>query len=193
MNGLIKAALICGGLIGAAIGLAKVNDIYKEHHDGRGMVEDALDTMEKHPVATATVGIATIVLATCAMQTYEETHRTPEWYAHQEKIAETRAQVRMAEMEEDRKREEFERLQEDKARMDQLNFYRQMPAEYWSYRSSIEDRKAREKESKAIVESAQYVSDNELEAAKYVSDNELEAKKVKSKAKSAKEEKEEIA
>lgn len=181
MTGLVKMALICGGVIGAAIGLAKLNDIYKEHHEGKGMVEDALDTMEKHPAATATVAIATIVLSATIADSYKEAHRTPEWYELQKAKEEARAQIRQAELEDSRKRDEFEKLQAEKQRMDELDYYRQMPAEYWSYRSAIEDRKAREREANSSEKALQYVSDNNLEAAKYVSDNELEAKKIKSK------------
>lgn len=190
MTGLIKMALIGAGIVGAVIGAAKLNDIYKEKHDGKGIVEDAMNTMEEHPVATMTVGIVALTLGTAAAGAYIDTHRTPEWYEHQEKLAEYRAEVRKAEIEDDRKRDEFNTLLADKKKRDELDFYKQMPAEYWDWRSSVEDRKAREAAAESIVAANKYVSDNELEATKYVSDNDLEAKKVKAN-KNAKEQKEE--
>lgn len=192
MKGIIKGVMICGGLIVAAFAAAKANDIYKEKHEGRGIVEDVSNAIETHPVASTVISISVIALAAMCADSYEKAHRGPEWYALEEKKAEARAQIRQAELEDSRKRDEFERLQAEKQRMDELDFYRQMPAEYWAYRSSIEDRKAREKEANSIVQTTQYVSDNELEAAKYVSDNELEAKKVKNNSKGAKK-KEEVA
>lgn len=196
MSGLVKIALIGAGIISAAIGLSIVNDIYKEKH-GKSIPDAVGEAVEKHPVAATvvatTVVIAGSILAHDAMESYQMSHRTPEWYALEEEKARARAQMHAADLEDRRKRDEAERLAAEKKRMDELDFYRQMPGEYWAYRSSVEDRRAREKEANSIVQSSKYVSDNELEATKYVSDNDLEAKIVKVKANEAKEKKEEKA
>lgn len=191
MTGIVKTILICGGIVGTVIAACKINDAYKESHDGKGIIEDAADAIESHPVAATVISATCVVLALTIANSYTESHRSPEWYALQEKREETKSQIEQARLEDQRKRDEFNRLQAEKQRMDELDFYRQMPAEYWTYRSSIEDRKAREKEANTIAASSQYISDNNLEATKYISDNELEAKKVKSNSKNAKESKKE--
>jgi hypothetical protein len=191
MTGLIKGALICGGIIGAVVAAVKINDHYKENHDGKGIVEDAANAIEEHPVASGIIAVTGIVLATMACQTYTEAHRSPEYYELQKAKEVSRAAIYQARLEEDRRREEVERLEAEKRRQEDLDFKRQMPEGYWNYMQAVEDRKAREKEANSVVEAAQYVSDNELEATKYVSDNELEGKKVKASKKDANKEKEE--
>lgn len=187
MTGLIKMALVGAGIIGAVVGLTKLNDAYKEKHDGRGMVEDAMDTMEKHPVATVTVGTVALILGIAAANSYTEAHRTPEWYELQAKREEARVQIHQAELEEERRRDEIERLEAQRRRQEDLDFKRQMPEGYWNAKCAMEQRKAREIEAQAALKAAKYVSDNDLEAAKHVSDNELEAKIIKNKAKETKE------
>lgn len=193
MTGIIKMALIGAGIIGAVVGAVKLNDAYKEKHDGKGIVEDAMETMESHPVATTVIAGTVAILSIAICQTYSESHRTPEWYELQKTKEKSRVAIYQAELEENRRREEVERLEAEKRRQEDLDFKRQMPAGYWDYQKSIEDRKAREIEANSVVKAAQYVSDNELEATKYVSDNELEGKKVKASKKDAKEKEENVA
>ena len=193
MTGIIKLALIGAGVIATAVVATKVNEKYKESHDGKGIVENAMETMEKHPVATGVIGITTIVLGMAICQTYSEAHRSPEWYQLQEAKEESKAAIYQARLEDQRKRDEVERLEAEKKRQEDLDFKRQMPEGYWNYMQSVEDRKARQIEADLAAKATKYVSNNELEATKYVSDNELEGKKVKASVKNAKTEKEEVA
>lgn len=189
MNKTVKTVIGYAAAVATAFGIFELNRRHKEKH-GKSYISEAKDYIEQHQVVSSAVLMALAVMGSSTALAYRDSHRPEEWYELEKKRAEERTKQhemelaykeRMFDKEEKAKEEEQKRLAviAEKEYQRELEYNRQMPEGYWTFKAAEERRKAEEARAKISADATTHMYDTAYKTARYISDNRLEEKRAK--------------